>query len=158
MVETLVALHALLGELGVFAFLLVVLELISPTEKTVKRTRIFALAGTILIFASWIFGGYYYIADYGPNVKPAIKEGTTPWVHSVIMEAKEHIFLFMPFLAVLVTAMAYTYASEDILNNDKIRLSIIVSCALIILLGAAIALMGYVLSAGARISLEGGVG
>ena len=143
----LVELHAIIGILSAFAFLLVFVELLNPTEKMIRRIKLFALSGTALIFISWIIGGYYYVTYYGPLVKPAIK-GSIPWVHSVIMETKEHIFLFLPLLAILVTGMIFTL-DIDLLNNHKAKSSVLMLCVLIILIGLAIAGMGYLVSAGA---------
>ena len=148
MANLLVAMHAMTGILSIFAFLVVFVELLSPTKKVIKRIKIFALIGTILIFISWIIGGYYYLTYYGPDVKPAIKEGSNPWIHSVIMETKEHIFLFLPFLAILTTGIIFSYS--NLLKNNKAKSSVLLLCALIILLGLAIAGMGYFISAGAR--------
>lgn len=149
MVDLLVSIHALTGILSIFAFLLVVVELLGPTEKTIRRVKAFALLGTILIFTAWIAGGYYYVTSYGPDVKPAIQGGSTPWVHFVIMETKEHIFLFLPFLAILVTGMISNFNS-DLLKNHEAKSSVLLLSGLIILLGLVIAGMGYLISAGAR--------
>ena len=151
MVNSLIGIHAITGILAIFTFLLVFIELLSPTEKTIKRIQVFAYMGTILIFISWIVGGYYYVAHYGPDVKPAIKEGSNPWVHSIIMETKEHIFLFLPFLAILVTGMIFRF-NIDLLKNHKTKSSVLILSALIILIGLVIAGMGYLVSAGARVA------
>ena len=149
MANPLVAIHAITGILSIFAFLLVFVELLSSGEKTIKRVKIFVLIGTILIFISWIVGGYYYVIYYGPDVKPAIKESSTPWIHSIVMETKEHVFLFLPFLAILTTGIIFSY-NADLLKNHKAKSSVLLLCALIILVGLAIAGMGYLISAGAR--------
>ena len=148
MVNLLVAIHAIAGILAIFAFLFVFIELLSSAEKTIKRIQIFAYMGTILIFISWIVGGYYYVNYYSPNVKPLIKQGSTPWIHSVIMETKEHVFLFLPFLAILITGIIFSYA--DLLKSHKAKSSVLILSALIILIGLAIAGMGYLISTGAR--------
>src|SRR3989338_2398906 len=138
MANLLVAMHATAGILSISAFLLVFVELLSPTEKTIKRVKIFALVGTILIFVSWVVGGYYYLTYYGPDIKPAIKEGSNPWIHSVVMETKEHVFLFLPFLAILTTGVILSY-DAGLLENNKARSSVLALCVLIILIGLAVA-------------------
>src|SRR3989344_2527031 len=114
MVNSLIGIHAITGILAIFTFLLVFIELLSPTEK-------------------------------------AIKEGSNPWVHSIIMETKEHIFLFLPFLAILVTGMIFRF-NIDLLKNHKTKSSVLILSALIILIGLVIAGMGYLVSAGARVA------
>ena len=147
MVSLLVGLHAGLGEIGIFAFLWVLVEIINPDEKRIKRAKIVALIGTIFLFLSWTIGGFYYVNYYGENVKPLIKEGPKPWSHNIIMETKEHVFLFLPFLAILITAGLFNY-------SDKIKIGLIVLTILIILIGLTMAGMGYLISSGARAAME----
>ena len=151
MSNPLVVIHALTGVLSIFAFLLVFVELLSPSEKAIGRIKIFAIIGTILIFISWTVGGYYYVTYYGTDIKPAIKEGPNPWIHSVVMETKEHVFLFLPFLAILATGVILSY-DAGLLENNKARSSVLALCVLIILIGLAVAGMGYMISAGARVA------
>ena len=147
MVNLLVTAHALTGILSILAYLLLFIELLNPIDKNIMRIKTFTLLGTILIFISWIIGGYYYVTYYGPDVKPLIKGGSTPWVHGIIMETKEHVFLFLPFLAVLVTGMIFHY-NMGLHKNHKERLSVLLLCLLIISVGLSIVGMGYLITAG----------
>lgn len=156
MANLLVGIHAALGEFGIFAFLWVLIELLNPTEQRIKRAKIAAVIGVILLFLSWLVGGYYYVSYYGANVKSIIKSGPEPWAHSVFMETKEHVFLFLPFLSMLTVAMIYQY-NKKLLKDDKARKSIILLSGLIVLFGLAMAGMGYIISSGARTSLEAGI-
>ena len=151
MVHPLVGIHAALGELGIFAFLWVLVELINPTNTRIKRAKIAAILGVIFIFSSWLAGGYYYLNYYGDNVKPLIKEGPNPWAHLIFTETKEHIFLFIPLLSILVLGLIY---KNNLLKNNSARKSIIIISALIVLLGLTMAAMGYIISTGARAALE----
>ncbi len=151
MVNPLVGIHAALGELGIFTFLWILVELMNPTNTRIKRAKIAAILGVIFIFSSWLAGGYYYLNYYGDNVKPLIKEGPNPWAHLIFTETKEHIFLFIPFLSILVLGLIY---KNNLLKNNSARKSIIIISALIILLGFAMAAMGYIISTGARTALE----
>jgi len=56
----------------------------------------------ILFLTSWASGAYYYVIHYGKNVKPIIVAGSYPWAHTFFMEAKEHVFLIIPFLALVL--------------------------------------------------------
>ena len=143
--EVLIMLHAGLGELGVAAFLWVTVELINPTEQRQRRARIVAWIGLIAFLAAWIVGGYYYVTIYGTAIKPYIKVGPTPWGHTVIMEAKEHIFLLLPFLAALAVAAVKKQAQL------KATLWL---CGLIVLFGLAMAGMGVLISSSYRDALE----
>lgn len=149
MVHPLLGIHAAIGELGVAAFVWVFIELLS-NKPALHRVRNAAIVGTIAFFISWFTGGYYYLVQYGPNVKPLIKAGAQPWIHSIVMEIKEHIFLFMPILALLTTALVNNYKTtyKKIIQKNSV---------LIVILGALMMTMGYIISTGAREALEAAV-
>lgn len=152
MVYYLIGMHAALGELGAIGFLWVLIELLNPSALRISRAKIVAVIATILIFLSWLSGGFYYVEYYGP-VKAIIKEGPQPWAHLVFTETKEHIFLFLPFISILTTAMLIKY-EKAILKNKNIRHSIMALSLAIFLLAVLVGVMGYLISTGARIALE----
>lgn len=155
MVNPLVGIHAALGEMGVSAFFWTFIEMISPDKKRLRRARVAAMLGVILFFMSWIIGGYYYSTYYGESVKPVIKEGPQPWAHSVMMESKEHIFLFLPFLGIVVFSLV-SLAGERMIKDAKLRKSFLIVTGIVILIGLAMAFMGYLISSGFRSALEAG--
>lgn len=155
MVNSLIGVHAVLGELGIASFLWVFVEMLKPTPSRLHRAKIAAFLGVVFFFASWIIGGYYYSNIYGAVVKPIIKEGPQPWAHAVFMEAKEHIFLFLPFIAIFAYTMIIRFQSHLRGDKDpKARKAILAICILILLLGAMMATMGYLISSGYRAALE----
>ncbi len=137
--------------IGIFAFLWVFVEILNAKPSSIKRAKVAALLGVIFFFASWLVAGYLYVNFYGQNVKPLIKSGPNPAGHAVFMESKEHIFLFIPFLSFLALALLY---QKDILENNETRKSLLLLSSLIILLGLAMAGMGYLISSSAREALE----
>jgi len=155
MVNPLVLIHATLAELGLFAFLWILVELLDPTESRIRRAKIAALLGVACLLTAWFAGGLYYVVVYGSHIKPFIKASDAQWVHSIVMEVKEHVFLFLPILASLVAALLYKYNQELIQNKDA-RISIVLLSGLIFLLGFSIAGMGAIISAGYRFALGAG--
>ncbi len=158
MVNSLIGIHAILGELGIASFLWVFIEMLNPMPSRLKRAKLVALLGVVFFFASWIIGGYYYATDYGTLVKPIIKEGPQPWAHLVFTEAKEHIFLFLPFLSIFAYALIRKYQAP--LNGDKnpvVKKAILILCIAILVIGAMMAVMGYIISSGYRVALEAGI-
>ncbi len=145
MIESLVGLHAGLGELGAIAFIWAFVELLDPTPKRLKRAKIAGWIGFIAFLAAWVAGGFYYVEFYGENVKPLIKEGPSKWAHSLIMETKEHLFLFLPFLSAL--ALAAMYKVQE-------RKPLLLLTGLIVLLAFSMAGMGFLISSGYRDALE----
>ena len=95
----LIGLHAWLGEFAALMFVWAFIELSSGADANIRRARTAVLLGLVFLFGAWFAGGYYYVEFYGAQVKPYIKEGPFPWAHGVVMETKEHVFLFLPLLA-----------------------------------------------------------
>ncbi len=151
--NTLIIFHAVLGEVGALAFLWVFVEMFNPSERGMRRVRLAALLGTLFLIAAWVVGGYYYVTEYGAFVKPVIKAGPLPWAHSVITETKEHVFLFLPFLAIYVWGLLRRYKDEFIQDTNK-RRSVMLIAALIVLLAFSMAGMGFIISSGFRAALE----
>ena len=156
MLNPLVLVHATVAELGLFAFLWVFVELLNPTEVRIRRAKIAAMFGVACLIAAWLAGGFYYVEVYGSQIKPVIKGSDAKWVHSIVMEVKEHVFLFLPILAALVAALLYRFDKELISNRDA-RLSVVMLAGLIFLLGFSIAGMGAIIASGYRFALEAGL-
>ena len=156
MLNPYILLHAAVAEIGLFAFLWVLVELLNPTENRIRRAKIAALIGILCLITAWVVGGFYYVEVYGSQVKPLIKASDAKWVHSIVMEVKEHVFLFLPILATLVVALLFKYDRELIKSKDA-RVTIVLLAGLIFLLGFSIAGMGAIISSGYRFALEAGL-
>jgi hypothetical protein len=156
MVDPLILTHASIAELGLFAFLWVLVELLDPTDARINRAKIAAVFGVFCLIAAWIVGGFYYVEVYGSQVKPMIKASDAKWVHSIVMEVKEHVFLFLPILATLTAALIHKY-DKELIHQREARVGIILLAGLIVLLGFAIAGMGAIIASGYRFALEAGL-
>ncbi|MBT3642999.1 hypothetical protein HN604_03945 [archaeon] len=155
MVSTLVGLHVAISEIGIVAFLWAFIDILNPNPERIKRAKLLALIGTVLFFISWLSGGYYYVDTYGVDVKPLIKAGPQPWAHSIIMEAKEHIFLMLPFLGFICYAFIRKYEKELAKGTNKqTRKAVLLLLGLTIFLGVLMAFFGYLISSGYRTALE----
>lgn len=148
--ELLVAAHIALGELGILAFFWLIVELLhGPSNAGVLRARGAALIGTVLFFTAWLVGGVYYVVQYGGVIKPVIEQGTWPWTHSIFMETKEHIFLFLPFLS-FATFVQIWQGAERLERDARLRGAVYVLAGTTLLLGALMTVMGYFVSSGFR--------
>lgn len=142
MVNPLIPFHVLTGLAGSLLPLWIALEMFKPlNEVSLRPIRIVAFLSLILIVISWISGGLYYINIYGPEVKPLIK-ATQPWIQEIVMESKEHIFLFMPFLALLLNVLLSK-------NLERTRKMVMVVSLSLVILGIMMTIMGFAIS-GAR--------
>lgn len=140
--------HVILGIIGVMASYVVLLNLLKKTL-SLRTLEYAALTACVSYILSWFAGGYYYVFYYGSNVKPVIKEGAYPWAHLVLMEAKEHIFLFLPF-ATLVLYLAIKYYNSDLDTDATKKRNIIVLSAVITIIATLITLSGILITGGAQ--------
>lgn len=140
--------HVLLGILGVVASYATLLGLLKskPELSSLRHTSIVA---TICYFASWLSGGYYYALYYGGKVKPIILAGSYPWAHKFFIEVKEHIFMFLPFVA-FATAMILLATDEGGMLDQKLRKSLIFLMGVATIIGLFITLSGVVVSGAVR--------
>ncbi len=143
----LIGLHLGFAIIGIDAFLWLFGKLRGDGGSR-KGMVITAAAGTAAFVASWIAGGYYYVVYYGTLVRPVIKSGLAPWAHNIIMETKEHIFLFI--IPVAITILFLTLLTKkDMERLGLKRLTGRLSLTVVIL-GLLIGAMGFVISAAAR--------
>jgi hypothetical protein len=152
----LLGLHIGLGEIAAFLFLFIGICLFVNTTRFETSLYLFlSKIGTSLIIFSWIIGGYYYLIIYGSKVKPAIKSGSMDWAHLIAMEAKEHIFLFIPLLCIFFTIALMRQVEGKVQIQYKKELGSL--SIFIFLLSMSMALMGFIITIGYRVALEGGV-
>lgn len=151
--HTLIGLHAGLGEIGALASLWVFVELLNMSEVSLRRARIAALIAVIFFIGSWVVGGYNYLTDYATAVKPLIKSGPLPWAHLVITETKEHVFLFLPFLAIIEWSLLAKYKKELLSDQNFKKVALYISF-LTVLLALSMVGMGVLISSGFRATLE----
>jgi hypothetical protein len=93
---------------------------------------------------------------YGLEVKPAIKASDAAWAHGIVMEVKEHVFLFLPILSALAAFLLYKYDKELLSKNDA-RLTIVMIAGLIFFIGFSLAGMGALIAGAYRLALTAGV-
>lgn len=145
--QSMLIFHVLLGLAGVVFTGVVVFGLLRE-KPSLRMAKNAALAGFLSFALSWLTGGYYYTRYYGKAVKDVIKTGSTPWVHSVLMEAKEHIFLLLPF-ASLIVFIAIVSMGAKLEQEEKLKKTIALLALTILFLGLGIAFAGIVISSAA---------
>ena len=80
-------------------------------------------------------------------MKPVILKGAYPWAHQVIMEAKEHIFIMLPFMSLALWFLILVLEKQQ---DDKIKKAVRNLALTILLFGAFIAGAGIIISGAAR--------
>mgnify|MGYP001577797130 FL=1 len=143
----LIGLHLGFAIIGIDAFLWL-LGKFKDDGGSRKSRIVTAWVGVVAFLASWLTGGYYYVVYYGTFVKPVIKSGVAPWVHNIIMETKEHIFLFIVPIAMTVLFIALLEKEE--IERLRIRRLALWLAGTVAVLGLLIGAMGFMISAAAR--------
>lgn len=142
--QNLLTLHIILGVAATTAFGYVWIQFKNPDYK-ISGVKILSFFGALAIFSSWAIGGYYYVYYYGSKVKPQILAGSQPWAHKLVMEAKEHIFLIMPIIAV-VTLLAVFILKDKFETDPQIKKSVSALFALNAIFGGLMMIAGFIIS------------
>lgn len=146
--QTYLSIHVLIGVIGIAASYMTLMWLFKR-ELPIKSLKASSLVAFVAYITAWITGGFYYVVYYGSNVKPVIKEGPTPWVHLVVMEVKEHIFLFLPALAFVVLLVVWLKGGR-LQENKKLKNALALVALITLIIAVSMALGGVVISGAAR--------
>ncbi|HET6580663.1 MAG TPA: hypothetical protein VFG36_02175, partial [Methanoregula sp.] len=84
-----------------------------------------------------------------------ILSGPQPWAHEIIMETKEHVFLFLPIVSILLALGLYSI-NPGLMNEDQVRRAVVVTAALALFMVILMLVMGSVLSNAALTGQGGG--
>lgn len=145
--QILLILHILIG-LAAIVFSVFVLVGLFKKIANVKFLKITSFLAFFGYMASWILGGYYYVEYYDGKVKPLIKAGSYPFAHGIFMEAKEHIFLFIPILAGVVFIASWLLGNK-INQEPKIKSALTTLAFTAVFLGVLITAFGMLISGAA---------
>lgn len=154
----LLLIHIGLGEFTGLCFLWVAVDTLNRTESGLRRARYISAAGAVSSVMAWFAGGFYYVRHYGSVVKPVLIAETSnlKWAHKVVIEAKEHIFLFIPILAVSAFLIYYKAGSWSEIDEVASKKAAFLSL-LIFLLAFLMAAMGAIVSGSVRTLIGGSV-
>ncbi len=141
-------LHVLLGLAGTLWYGAVWLGL-ERRDLNIHRLQHYTLSGLVAIALSWLTAGLYYTDYYGHSVKAVILAGKYPWAHTFFTELKEHVFLFLPFLALAVTLTVWMMG-ERIWKHQQLHHHLAKLTGMTVTVGALMALMGVVISGAVR--------
>jgi hypothetical protein len=134
--------HVILGVIGVVASYAVWLHGV----KKIPPIKFLKISAGIAVF-SWIAGAYYYVVYYGTAVKPIIKAGSAPWAHNFFMETKEHVFLLLPFLSLVVFSILLVFGEElGKEENMPQKRALSFLSGMVVLLGFLITVSGVAIS------------
>jgi len=141
-------LHAMTGMLFILACVWVYVETLNCTEKNLPRIRTMCTVAAVLMWTTFIVGGYWYVFFYAPD-KAVILKGPWPIAHNFFMEAKEHIVLMLLPLSVFLPIVA----SNNLPSVPSARKLLLWAAGTAIVIGVAMEGAGAIISMGAKLAL-----
>lgn len=146
----LILIHPALGMFAILCTVWLLLEAINATAQNQHRIQKVSLYVAILMFLTWIIGGYWYVVFYHTD-KAIILQGTWPFAHSFFMEVKEHLFFIVLILALYLPLIA---KRNMLYTNELARRLLITVSTIVIVLSLFIEGAGAIISQGVKVSLD----
>jgi hypothetical protein len=140
--------HPTFGVLGMMAAVWVFVEALNASESNQRRIQVAAWAAAILIVASYLAGGYWYVTYYYAE-KATILKGPWPFAHNFFMETKEHAFFGLLLLALLLPIVV----RQKLATNTSAKVMTMAVAMLVILNALAMEGAGAVINHGSKIAL-----
>lgn len=147
--EALLMIHPTTAALAIFCAIWFMVEVFNASESNRGRIRLSATLSALLMVATWIAGGYWYVVYYAAD-KAIILKGAWPFAHTFFMEAKEHAFFITLVLSLYLAIVA---RKEDFALSRSARVLAICVALVVVLSAFAIEGAGSVISMGVRIGL-----
>lgn len=147
--EILLMVHPTTGALAIFCAIWFMVEVFNASEQNRGRTRLAALSSMLLMVATYITGGYWYVVHYAAD-KAIILGGAWPFAHTFFMEAKEHAFFITLILSLFLVIVA---RREDFVRNRSARTLALCVALLVVASAFAIEGAGSLVAMGVRIGL-----
>lgn len=138
--------HVILGVTAIALINLTLMHLVRRAPSFLYLSVVSFMAFALFLI-SWASGAYYYVVHYGKSVKPIIVAGKYPWAHAFFMEAKEHVFLFIPFLAFLLWLVVNLLRR---VQDPKLKRAAAVLALVALLIGVFVAGAGIFVSGAVR--------
>lgn len=142
--------HALLGVLFILTSIWFFVEVLNAKPENQGRIRTAATLAAVLMWLTYLIGGWWYVVHYGPD-KAAILKGPWPFAHEFFMETKEHVLLMIVLLA---TYLPIVVAGADLSANRPARTLALWVAGLMVGLGLAMDGAGAIISLGAKLGLS----
>ncbi len=140
--------HPALGGLATLAALWVFVDTLNAGESSRTRVKNISILCAVLIWMTYIIGGYWYVVHYGPE-KAIIKAGPWSFAHGIFMEVKEHVF----FMLLLLATYLPIAASGNIVASRETRRVVLWVSGLIVPISLSMEGSGAIISVAVKIGL-----
>jgi hypothetical protein len=140
--------HAVLGSLLGLAGVWLFVDVLNAKEENQDRIGTLSLIIAILMWATYLLAGYFYVVDYGAD-KAFILKGPWPFAHEFFMESKEHVVMMLLLLATYLPIIA----RNNLAVNNGARKITLWATGLLVLTTVAMEGAGAIISMGVRVAL-----
>jgi hypothetical protein len=140
--------HPTFGGLATLAALWVFVDTLNAKETSLSRIKNVSILCAVLMWLTYIIGGYWYVVHYGPE-KAIVQAGPWSFAHSFFMENKEHVFLMLLLLATFLPIAA----SGNLVASKAARKIVLWVAGLIVPISLAMEGSGAILSIAVKIGL-----
>ena len=151
MKEMILMLHPTFGVLGILSAVWLFVEVINASESNVGRIKVAGVILAVLIWLSYLVGGYWYVEFYYAD-KAIIKAGPWPFAHSFFMETKEHLFFTLLLISTYIPIAATNIRPVADVGARNLLLAM---SALVVLLGLVMDGSGATIGLGVKMGLLG---
>lgn len=130
--------HGFLGMLMVIGLPWSLAELFLLRDRAgLRRLKTIVQVATIASLISCVILAISLYMVFYPPAKKVIKEGPRPWMHSIVMETKEHFGLLVPLVLFSASSLIGHYSETLIEGKDEKRavMTLLVIALVLILLG-----------------------
>jgi hypothetical protein len=108
-----VLVHGFLGTLLLLGLVLSIWLAAFPARRSLLPLRAVLIASSAVVFAKNLLGSIVYItyrADTADSARSLILAGNRPWIHTILMEFKEHAAHFL--LPIMLVAVLIAFVSD----------------------------------------------
>ena len=140
--------HPALGGIAILAALWVFVDTLNASEASLSRIRNVSILCSVLMWLTYILGGYWYVLHYAPE-KAIIKAGPWPFAHGFFMETKEHVFLMLLLLATYLPIVT----SNNLAKSKSAKKLVLWVAGLIVPISLSMEGSGAIISIAVKISL-----
>jgi hypothetical protein len=134
--------------LGLIAAVWVFVETLNVSDANAGRLRTAGVLTAILMWLSYIVGGYFYVKFYGAD-KAIILSGPWTYSHSFFMEVKEHAF----FMLLLLATFLAIAVQSNVAASKAMRKLVLYTSGLVVLMIFAMEGAGAMINMGVKVAL-----
>ena len=146
--------HGFLGTVFAMGLTVAIWQALFPARRSPGSLRINVMAMTVLVTVKIFLGDLVYTTYRAPapdSARSLIIAGSRPWVHTIIMESKEHMAHFLPAIMLVAVALLFVYDIHEPENRTarKVFVSLL---AISLALSLAALFMGALISSTASVN------